>query len=203
MNPVGYKFRIIVLSALLLILIFPKHVSSHPHVFIDAQIKVHFDSKGVSGFNITWVFDAMFSEIMIDEFDEDFDEDFSKEEQKVIYVKAFSNLKKFNYFTEIYIDNKPFLIKQITNFSARVNEGVLTYSFFIPCHISIGNIKQKLDIYTFDESYYMDVSLTKESISFSKSSGYNIEYQVGEDETKRYYFDQIFPFVLHLYVSKK
>ena len=188
---------------LFFILFMPLSSIAHPHVFIDTQIKVHFDTKGISGFKITWTFDEMFSEIMINEFDKDFDEEFSKEEQKTIYKTAFSNLKKFGYFTEIYIDNKAFNINYITNFSAIIKDGIMIYSFFIPCHITGRSTDRKVDIYTYDSSYYMDVSLNDNSIFFINAKTYTIDYHVVEDQNKKYYYDQIYPLVLHLKFRKQ
>jgi len=199
--------NISIIRAYLIVLFFtlfmPLSGITHPHVFIDTQIKVHFDTKGISGFKITWTFDEMFSELMIDEFDKDFDEEFSKEEQKTIYKTAFSNLKKFGYFTEIYIDNKAFNINNITNFSAKIKDGMMIYSFFIPCHIMGSSTDRKVDIYTYDSSYYMDVSLSNHSISFTNSKAYIIDYHVVESQNKKYYYDQIYPLVLHLKFRKQ
>lgn len=192
-----YNWRFFI-GVLILIFGLPLFAQAHPHVFIDTHIKVYFDDKGVSGFKMTWTFDALFTELMVDEFDEDFDEQFSKEEQKVIYAKAFTNLKKFNYFTEVVIQGKPLDIKYVTNFTAAIKNGVMQYSFFIPCHISANSTDKKVDVYTYDSSYYMDLSLTKESISFTKSQDYKITYQVADDSENRYYFEQISPQVLHL-----
>ena len=194
--------RLFLISIFLLSLSVPRLISAHPHVFIDTKIKVYFDEKGMSGIKLTWTFDDLFSELMMDEFDEDFDEQFNKEEQKVIYSKAFTNLKKFNYFTEIIIDGKAFDIKYVTNFTASLNDGIMVYSFFIPCHISANNTNRKVDIYTYDNSYYMDLSLASSDISFAKSQNYKITYQVTEDTDKKYYFDQISPQVLHLTFRK-
>jgi len=187
----------------LFLFISSNNLQAHPHVFIDAQVKVYFDASGVKGYKITWTFDKMFSELMIDEFDDDVDDQFNEQEQKLIYQKAFSNLKKFDYFTKILIDGKPFEIKYITNFKAQIHDEVMTYSFFIPCPIAISTSEKSVKIYTYDESYYMDVSLTNSAISFANSSTYNISYQVEEDDNKRYYFDQINPFVLKLSLRKK
>ncbi|RUA30602.1 MAG: hypothetical protein DSY76_02410 [Bacteroidetes bacterium] len=178
-------------------------VQAHPHVFIDAKIKVYFDAKGLKGFKISWQFDQMFSEIMLDEFDEDVDDEFSAAEQKMIYQKAFSNLKKFGYFTKILIDNKPFEIKYIANFEARMDDDIMSYSFFIPCSIPINDAETEIKVFTYDESYYMDVSLTEESISFVNTNAYEINYEVYEDDTRAYYFNQIYPFALRLSVKRK
>ena len=196
------RFLLFFVTAILC-LSFAKNIQAHPHVFIDAQIKVYFDANGVKGFKIVWVFDKMFSEIMLDEFDDDVDDQFSKEEQKLIYQKAFINLKKFNYFTKIMIDNRPFKIQSIANFRAEINEEVMTYSFFIPCSIPIIDVAKFVKVYTYDESYYMDVSLTNSAISFANASKYNVEYQVVEDEKTAYYFNQILPFALQLTLKKK
>jgi len=178
-------------------------LQAHPHVFIDAKVKVYFDANGVKGFKISWTFDEMFSEIMLDEFDEDVDDQFSKAEQKMIYQKAFSNLKKFGYFTKIFIDNKPFEIKYIANFEAHMNDEIMSYSFFIPCSVPISKAEKQIKVFTYDESYYMDVSLTKESISFVNTQPYNINYEVYEDESQTYYFNQINPFALRLSIQRK
>jgi len=180
-----------------------KYSQAHPHVFIDAKIQVHFDKSGLSGFNVSWTFDNMFSELMIDEFDTDFDDLLSKDEQKVIYQKAFVNLKKFGYFTEIRINGKAFDIKYVANFSAKNNDGILSYSFFIPCHTPIQSSDKTIEVYTYDNSYYMDVSLTNSSVSFTNSTPYQIGSEVVEDESKRYYFEQIAPFVLRMKIHRK
>jgi len=195
-------YRFFLISIFLLFIVTPKFINAHPHVFIDTKIKVYFDDKGMSGVKVSWTFDDLFSELMMDEFDEDFDEQFSKEEQKVIYSKAFTNLKKFNYFTEIEIDGKAFDIKYVTNFSAILDDGIMVYSFFIPCHVLANNTNRKIDIYTYDNSYYMDLSLASNDISFVKSQNYKITYQVAEATDKKYYFDQISPQVLHLTFRK-
>jgi len=201
-NKLGLRNTIVVVFIIAFVGL-SKYSEAHPHVFIDAKIQVHFDKSGLSGFNVSWTFDNMFSELMIDEFDTDFDDQLSKEEQKVIYQKAFVNLKKFGYFTEIVIDNKTFEIKYVANFSAKIDNGILSYSFFIPCHSSIQSSDKKIEVYTYDNSYYMDVSLTSSSVSFSNSTPYQINSEVVEDETKRYYFEQIAPLVLRMKIHRK
>jgi len=59
----------LVLAAFVLF-IFPSMSFSHPHVFIYNSIKVVFDEKGLAGFELKWVFDDMFSNMIINDFDQ-------------------------------------------------------------------------------------------------------------------------------------
>ena len=79
---------------------------AHPHVFIDSWVTVVFDEKGLAGFNIRWVFDDMFSSMMIMDFDVSKNGRFELPEIKDIEKCGFSNLKKFGYFVHVKIDKK-------------------------------------------------------------------------------------------------
>jgi len=62
------KFSVSVLSIFLLFSL-PGNALSHPHVFIYNSIKVVFDKKGLVGFRVKWVFDEMFSNMLIYDFE--------------------------------------------------------------------------------------------------------------------------------------
>jgi len=67
----------------------------HAHVWIHGAVIVHFDEKGVAGFKQEWVFDEMFSHMIIHDFDKNKNGRFEPEEVKEVYRGAFSNLKDF------------------------------------------------------------------------------------------------------------
>ena len=42
---------------------------AHPHVFIEQNLKIVFDEKGMAGFNVHWKFDDMFSSMICEDHD--------------------------------------------------------------------------------------------------------------------------------------
>ena len=179
-------------------------LQAHPHVFIISQISISYNDNGIAGFQINWTFDSMFTEIMLDEYDENSDGEFDKKEIDRLYKNAFVNLKKSGYFTQIYIENQLVKIKKITTFKASINEGKLIYSFFIPINITLHKSATNINVYCYDESYYMDIMMDEDiPLISSHSDNYLMEYTIDEDENKAFYFDQIYPQVVRIKTQRK
>lgn len=149
------KYRLVVIF---LALVSP--VQAHPHLFIEASMKVQMDDQGLAGIEHTWVFDEMFSISIIDEEDKNKDGQFDADEMESIKKNAFSNLKEYDYFTYIRSNGKPVKTGEVRAFRPSVKEGKLVYSFFLPCHIAASNYEKKIEISLFDTSYFSAVSMT-------------------------------------------
>ncbi len=179
-------------------------VNAHPHVFIISKFSLSYNNEGVKGINVNWTFDQMFTEIMLEEFDSNSDGNFNSDEVKVLYNKAFINLKKSSYFTHIFIENKEIEINSTQNFNALIKDGQLQYSFFIPMEIALSNQKKSISIYSYDDSYYMDIMIDEENpLEYDNSLGFKSDYSIIEDENKAYYFEQIFPQALIINLRKQ
>ncbi len=194
------KFIITTLSIIILILS-PIKSYSHPHVFITTSINLSFNNQAIDGINITWSFDRMFTQIMIDEYDVNHNNTFDPDEVKRLYNTAFTNLKKSNYFTEIYANKKKIKIDKVTNFNAKLIDGQMFYYFTIPLKLS-SNIEY-IDIYSFDESYYMDMIYSDNNAISTDSNNIELQYNIDDDMNKTYYFNQIFAQVAHIKIIKK
>ncbi len=92
---------------IVLLLSYPVPLAAHPHVFVDNQIEIAFDTKGLAGISVQWTFDEMFSAGIIFDYD-DGDGVFSSREIALIKEECFSNLKEYGFFFDILIDGKPF-----------------------------------------------------------------------------------------------
>lgn len=189
---------------IIVIFVFSYSAKAHPHVFINSEVGIKFDSQGIVGFNIQWTYDMMFTELMLNEFDSNGDKKFDSKEIKKLYSKAFSNLKKHNYLTHIFIANTELNIKKITLFNAEIKNGQMIYSFFIPVKIVAKNEFQNIKIYCYDESYYMDMIFNEDNpLVLQNADNFITSFSNGEDENMAYYFKQIYPQFISFNFRKK
>ncbi len=177
---------------------------AHPHIFIDNTVTFVFDKKGLAGIKVQWVFDEMYSSMMVQDFDQNRDTEFDSSEVETIKREAFSNLKEYNYFTYVTIDTEKFEVKYVKDFSASLNEDKVVFSFLIPCHVTAAPSYKEMNISIYDVTYYTDISLpNKNSVFFENASHIDFNYRITEDTDNSYYYEQIFPKVITLKFRKK
>jgi ABC-type uncharacterized transport system substrate-binding protein len=195
--------RYTVFSFFLWLAIFPFFVYAHPHVFMDTTVTARFDERGLSGFHIEWMFDEMFSNMIISDFDENRDLRFDAEEIGKIEDGAFSNLKNFHYFTYIWVNGRETPFKKVTQFSASIRGNTLSYRFFIPCVVEIGDAEEVVTVGAYDESYYCDVGFAKNTPFILKNGeGYDVSHKIVQDTKNPIYYGQVFPYVLEIHVRR-
>ena len=176
---------------------------AHPHVFIDTTVTVRFDDKGIVGFQITWLFDEMFSSMIIGDFEENRDGTFSKREIENIREGAFSNLKNFHYFTYISVNGKDCSFSSVTEFTAAIHGERLIYQFFIPCRISLEEGEKTVKVAAYDETFYCDIAFAdNDPVSLQNSEGYTVRYEIVQNKKNPIYYGQVFPFETRLYIRK-
>jgi ABC-type uncharacterized transport system substrate-binding protein len=178
-------------------------VSGHSHVWIHNAVIVHFDKDGMAGFKQEWVFDEMFSNMIIHDFDKNRNGEFDPTEVQEVFKGAFSNLKKFEYFTHVKIDGKPFKVKFVKDFNAKIVKNRIVYHFFVPCHIKATSSYKEIRIGIYDESFYTSVTLLKDQIFFESDEGYDHHYKVELNKNEPYYYGQVYPEEIVLKFQKK
>ena len=184
---------------IILLTIFCGAALSHPHVFIEQRIKIVFDDQGLAGFNIHWVFDDMFTSMILGDYDKNQNEVLEKSEVALIKKEAFSYLSDYNYFTFVKIDGKPFEVKFIQNFSAEVHDKKLIYKFFIPCHVTATSNFKHVTVTSNDPSYYSAVFFADNgSVSLDNSESFKIKTTIKEDKSTSKHFGQVNPRALFL-----
>jgi ABC-type uncharacterized transport system substrate-binding protein len=176
---------------------------SHPHVFIYSAVEIVFDENGLSGFDIRWQFDEMFSSMIFLDYDKNGNRQFESSEMALVQKEAFVNLRKFNYFTHIKINGEPFKVQFVTDFSARINKDNLIYRFFVPCHVqAIENIKTvKVAIY--DQTFYSSVFLIQNPVAYKNGSSFDVDHTIEKNKDDAYYFGQIYPEEITLNFRRK
>lgn len=182
------------------------YLIAHPHVFIDNDVTIVFNQEGLTGIKIKWIFDEMFSSMITHDYDQNKDGIFDLTEIETIKNEAFSNLRKFNYFTRIKIDEKDFIIETAENFSVCLENNCVIYDFFIPCKVPVEIFCKEIRIAIYDDSYYVDIlKLDKDCVRFEGKSLMDVDYtwQLKDNTGNPYYFGQIFPQEIILKFKKK
>ena len=166
---------------------------AHPHVFIYNAVTVVFDQKGLSGFEIRWAFDEMFSSMIILDFDKNRNGRFEPAEIADVKKGAFFNLREFDYFTHIKIGEKPFQVKYVKAFSAEIKNNILIYSFFIPCHVSATRKWKEVAISVYDREFYTSVFLAKDPIVLKSHGPFEVRRRIEKNRAEAYFYGQIHP----------
>lgn len=173
---------------------FPKSILSHPHVFVTSNLGFIFDDKGLSKIQVKWEFDEFFSDLLATDYDTDENNKLDKAEIKVLKSDAFSNLAKFNYFTNIKIDGKPFIVKFIKDFSAELVKGILYYNFTILCHVRAIVTPKQITISQYDTTFYTAVEFAKNNpVALQNDLKYNVKFDLVENKNESFYFEMLHP----------
>lgn len=171
----------------------PANVLSHAHVWIHNALIVHFDEEGVAGFKVEWVFDEMFSNMIVHDFDKNGNGRFEPEEVLEVERGAFSNLKNYEYFMHVKINQKPFKVLFVKDFNAKIVKDRVVYHFFIPCHIKAVSSYKEIRIGVYDETFYTSVVLLEDQIFFENDSMYEHDHHIELNKDEPYYMGQVYP----------
>lgn len=188
----------------ILILIFPDSGQTHPHVFIAQKLHVKFDDNGLAGIKVFWQFDDMFSNMITTDYDANQNGELEPNEVNTIKEKAFSYIGKSDYFFFIKIDDKPFQVKYVTDFNARLIYGKLIYEFFIPCHVKASEHLKQIKVATYDPNYYTAVYYVQtKPYSLLNDQPFETQSHIAEDKETLIYYDMVNPWTLFLDFKRK
>jgi ABC-type uncharacterized transport system substrate-binding protein len=180
-----------------------QNASGHAHEWIHYAVIFHFDRNGLAGFRQEWVFDEMFSQMIIHDYDRNQNGSFEPEEVKNVRKGAFSNLKNFGYFTHVKINGKPFQVKYVKTFNAKIVKDRVVYHFFVPCHVKAVASYKEIRLAVYDESFYTSITLLKDQVLFEHDEGFTHHHEVALNEEEPFYFGQVYPEEIILKFRKK
>lgn len=159
----------------------------HPHLFFESSEEFVFEDNALQGAWVEWTFDSYFSADIDFYYDWDDNNYFDTIEQKAIYDNAFINLSNFYYFIFIREGNDRTNPKQVYNFSARQDNGILTYRFYIDLSHYHGN-----DLYfaVYDYTFFCNIVYPKNSITFDYiNSDVKASYSINQNKDYPVYYD--------------
>lgn len=102
---------------------------AHPHVFVDARVKVLFNETGFSAVKNHWVYDEIYSAAMIASGDKNGDGKISADENNWFKDAILAPLEKSNYYNYVLKGTDFLGVEKIINFKASVEKGRLVLDF--------------------------------------------------------------------------
>lgn len=151
-------------------------VTAHPHIYIDMEMSLEVDNNGFNGLWQRWTLLRSFSSDVILDYDLDENGIFDSNEQNLIYEKAFLGVAPYYFFTYINLDGKDFVSLKAEDFSAKIQNNQVIYSFFIPLNIAATKDTKSLDIVTYDPTSYVSFGFQGLIDPYNKNIDYNIEF---------------------------
>ena len=189
-----HRLSLFFIFAAIGLLVFPPATYSHPHVFVVNKIILIFDDQGFSGIRVNWSFDEFFSSMIAGDYDKNRNKKLEKPEIAMIKKEAFSYLANSDYFSFIKIDGKPFKVKWVTDFSAALSDGTLTYEFFIPCHVKASSTFKEITIAQYDPTYYSAVFFGKNKpVKIEAGPNFETSFIIAENMKESYYYGMVHP----------
>ncbi|MBN1596157.1 DUF1007 family protein [candidate division FCPU426 bacterium] len=181
----------------------PNVISAHPHLFVDCTLTACFDEQGLTAVEEEWTFDEMFSAAIIEEFDADQDGCFNQQEYQALKKGAFDSLKSFDYFNSIRINGETQKTTDVLDFTPRIKEGSLVYSFTVPCRVVGGAKAKKIGISIFDTTYYTAVTLDPKIRIRDSSSCWEIRSSYSRNDDFICFEESGFPETITIHVRKR
>ncbi len=178
------------------------HAFAHPHVFIENHVTVIFDNEGLAGFQLRWKFDEMTSSIFIMDFDSNRDGTIDRKEEQILKTQAFESMRNYHYMTSVSIDNKEFKVQYVQDFYSLVEGGILSYNFFVPCHVKAISTDKEIRISVYDSDFFIEYTLNKD-VHIHPTSSIAYRFKIEKNLNKSYYFEQLHPTEIIINFKKK
>lgn len=176
----------------------------HPHIFIEASITFVFENDGLKGVRVVWLFDEMFSASIIMDFDANKNRVFEIQEINAVRLGAFSNLANFGYFLHAEIGGVKIPVKSVTDFSAGIIGGRLSYTFFVPLRVDAADGGNSACVACFDDTYFCDIRyVKKDPVRLENEAGFVCFWELVDDKKNAYWGGMIVPKKIELKFRKK
>lgn len=152
------------LMAILIMIIAPvSQALAHPHAFVECTFAFVMDREGLVGFKQHWTLDEMTTVSVLDVVDSDRNGVLSSQEKIAVRDLSVESLLAYNYFTVAHINGEDFPVRKITDFTAELKNGKLTYEFLVPCRVkALSGRSQEVKVAVYDDSFYTFVAYVEE-----------------------------------------
>ena len=169
--------------------------AAHPHVFIENKVAFVFDAGKVTALRVNWVFDDVFSDSLLMQFDADGDGKFDDLESKAVGEGTLPNLKMFHYFTYVWVDGKKLDPIDPTEFVARADDDrIVTFQMKVPLPQPVDPRTAALATEIYDNEYYVQVDLAQQDpVSLENAADVPCGASVRDDTESAYFGGVIIP----------
>lgn len=171
--------------------------ATHPHVWVDSRMEVVFDHDRVTGVRVTWIYDELFSDLIIAEFDRDASGGFETGEATRLTDELLLPMRAFNYYTHIRAGDDVLTIEAPTEPRFGIQDALVRVDFLVS--LPAEGIKPRevpLSIGLYDETYFVELMLDPiDPVHFDGVAGVDCGFEIIEDTDNPLYFGFYFPTV--------
>lgn len=144
-------------------------------MFVDVQLTVDFDERGLRGIQHQWALDEMFSMAVFSAHDRNKNGKLDPEEAKTIRAEAFDNLENFKWFTHILDGVDPSFTEAPQNFSAKWDGIRLHYNFYLPLLKTASKDDRYLILAIFDPTAFVSLTPALEKAVIRKPKNLEVD----------------------------
>lgn len=166
--------RLHVLAVLLLI----SALGAHPHIFIDADVELLFDAKGMKGVRNHWVFDELYSQAILATADADKSGTLSPQEGKLVLRDVIQPLAQSDYFNHLVVGDAMTKNSGIVDFSAKVAAGRLVCDFTVPYVFPASQEFRMMLLVVADPASYTLLTVDLDKAKVKVPAGLEVDYFV-------------------------
>lgn len=188
------KKALMTFGAIAMCVLLGRPAFAHPHLWIDVSATVLFDQNSVIGIRFQWTFDEFFSAGVIGEFDKNHNKQFDANEIEPVRVGAFEGTREVGFFTDILLGMDKFAIDATTDFTAKIEKGMVVYEFTVPLAEPIDPREKSLSLSVYDQSYFVDIAFQgHEPIKLRGSGSAQCSIAIAEDRLNPIYGGIVYP----------
>jgi len=168
---------------------------AHPHVFIDNKVTFVFDAGKVTALRLTWVFDDIFSDSLLTQFDADGDGAFDKLESNAVGEGVLPNLAMFHYFTYVFVNGTQLDPIAPADFVASADGNrIVTFEMKIPLPQPVDPRTTALAAEVYDREYYVAVDLAgQDAVMLENADGVPCSAMLRDDTESAYFGGFVIP----------
>ncbi len=160
-------------------------LAAHPHVFIEHSVEIQVNDSGVQALKLRWVFDEMFSSLLIQDFDTNKNKKIDPSENPVVKKNGFDNLKEYHYFVFMKMGKKSYYPSHAEAFQATIARNRLVYIFTVPVTLKPGRFPAKAELVIRDPSNYTDLTLIKSNpVTVTNAGSLKISHRVVDNRAQ-------------------
>ncbi|WP_297699294.1 DUF1007 family protein [uncultured Fibrobacter sp.] len=149
---------------------------AHPHVFIDATVKVIFDNAGLTSVKTRWVFDETYSLVMMSSGDSDGDGKISEKERDWFFDRILSQYAENNYNTYVQYGTSFLKARELKNFDATFKNNRLILDFETTFDCPVGDDYKMLVVAVADLTNYMLITPDMEQADVDAPDAIDVEF---------------------------
>lgn len=149
---------------------------AHPHVFVDATVKVLFTQDGFSAIKNHWVYDELYSMAMMSSGDKDGDGVISDEENRWFCDAIMEPLRKSNYYNFVLVETSFLKVQELKNFRATFKNNRLVLDFDAKFSVPVQADYTMLVVAVADPTNYIQITTDMEKADVDAPDAIEVEF---------------------------